>query len=521
MDPGYAAWEAAIGILDPAPPEKPQLSRPDELALESPATLAAHLWKGYRRRAHTDLIAQSIKGLDEGEYDRLLVITPPQVGKTLTAVIWAGFWWLCLHPDNRIIIISYGDQLAVKRGRAIRALVEEHGARYGLHLDRSNHSAHDWSLLSGGGCLSVGIGSGITGNNGDIVFIDDPHKNRQESESAVMRGHVHDAYGPDMMSRLAPGAPIVLVQTRWHDDDLAGRRIREEKRLEEGGSWKVVHLPALCVDPASDALGRAYGAPLPHPKIEEHDVSRALLHWERMRAGQPPRDWASLYQGDPKPSEGALLTWALLRARRCFELGNCAQPKRIGVAVDPSGGGRDVAGIIGGFLGENDQLYFTHDRSGVMASDMWARKACELAAEIDADCFVVEKNFGGDMAMFMLRTAWTELRRENPDRYSIFCPRIIVVTSKKGKYLRAEPIAQQWIEAKVWTAQYLPDAESEWAVWQAGSKESPGRIDAMVHLANEFLPMPESGTAEVADMLGLGQVDLTARLSPGDMGLIR
>src|SRR5688572_21922169 len=103
MEMGLAAWEAALGILDPAPTQAHQLSRPDELALESPATLAAHLWKGYKRRAHTDLIAESIKGLETGDYDRLLVITPPQVGKTLTAVIWAGFWWLCLHPDHRII----------------------------------------------------------------------------------------------------------------------------------------------------------------------------------------------------------------------------------------------------------------------------------------------------------------------------------------------------------------------------------------------------------------------------------
>lgn len=522
MDPGYAAWTAAIGILDPTTSQQHDISPGDKHALESPATLAAHLWKGYRRRAHTDLIAESIKGLEEGDYDRLLVVTPPQVGKTLTAVVWAGFWWLCLHPDNRIIIISYGDQLAVKRGRAIRALIEEHGARFGLHLDRSNHSAHDWSLLSGGGCLSVGIGSGITGNNGDIVFIDDPHKNRQESESPVMRGHVHDAYGPDMMSRLAPGAPIILVQTRWHEDDLAGRRVREEGRIESGGQWKVVHLPALCVDPASDALGRAFGAPLPHPKIEEHDVARALLHWERMRSGQPPRDWASLYQGDPKPSVGALLTWDMLRQRRCYEFGMglpCAQPKIIAVSIDPSGGGRDTAGIIGGYLGDDDRLYLTHDRSGVMPSALWARMACELAAEIDADRFIVEVNFGSDMATLAVRTAWEALRRENPTRYSVFCPRVTEVRGKKNKVLRAEPIAQQWIEGKVRTAQYLADVESEWATWQAGSQESPGRIDASVYMALELLPVPESGEATVVDILALGGTDLTAQLKPGQVGL--
>ena len=329
----------------------------------------------------------------------------------------------------------------------------------------------------------------------------------------MFRAAVHNAYSGDINSRLSPGAPLFIIATRWDLDDLSGRRVREEGLIENGGRWKQIHLPAIAG--ADDPLGRKPGEPLPHPKVEEGDLVSLMRHWEEKRAGSTARDWAALYQGDPRPAEGALLTWELMRQRRCFELGNCAQPKRIGVSVDPSGGGRDVAGIVGGFLGENDQMYYTHDRSGVMPSDMWARKACELAAEIDADCFVIEKNFGGDMATFMLRTAWTELRRENPTRYSVFCPRIIVVTSRKGKYLRAEPMAQQFIVGKAWMATYLPDCEGEWCSWQAGSPESPGRIDAMVHLGNEFLPMPESGEAQVMDSLGLGAVDLTAQLKPG------
>lgn len=523
MDLGLAAWEAAIAQLDPAP--KPiDLDPADKLALRTPATLAEHLWHAYQVRAHVTVIAEAIRDLERGDYNRLLVVTPPQVGKTLTAVVWAAFWWLCLHPSHRIIIISYGDMLAVKRGRAIRALVEEYGARFGLHLDRSNHSAHDWALTTGGGVLSVGIGAGITGNPGDVVFIDDPHKNRAEAESSVMRGRVHDAYGPDMMSRLAPRAPIILVQTRWHEDDLAGRRIRVEGRIEDGGKWRVVHMPALCTDPATDPLGRAFGAPLPHPKIAEHDVAAALLHWESTRAGVPPYDWAALWQGDPKPKEGALLSWKMLESRRCYEHGAerpCAPTNIIAVAIDPSGGGRDTAGIIGGYLGDDKRLYLTHDRSGVMSSDLWARKACELAAEIDADRFIIEINFGGDLATMAVRTAWEALRRENPERYSLFVPRVTTVRGKVNKVLRAEPVAQQWIEDRVRTAQYLPDLEAEWATWQPGTKDSPGRIDASVYMALELLPTPMSGRTEVFNPLVQGSVDLTARLSPGDMGLIR
>lgn len=516
MDRAADAWAAAISMLDPSPAAR-QISVPDRLALATPATLAAHLWKGYQTRAHVTAVAEAIARLNTGEDDRLLITLPPQIGKTLTAVVWAGFWWLCLHPDHRIIIISYGDQLAVKRGGAIRSLVTEYGRRYGLYLDRSNTSKHDWSLTSGGGVLSVGLGSGIAGNPGDALWIDDPHKNRAEAESSVMRGKVHDAYGPDILSRLAPRAPVIVVQTRWHEDDLAGRRIRVEGRREEGGRWRVVRMPALCDDPADDPLGRSYGDPLPHPKIPEHDTASALAHWEEKRAGNSPYDWSALWQGDPKPVEGALVSWKLLESRRCYEYGAerpCAAPARIAVAVDPSGGGRDVAGVIGGYLGEDGRLYLTHDRSRTMSSDAWSRAACELAAETDADLIIVEVNFGADMATLAIRTAWEALRRENPGRYSVFCPRVVDVRGRKSKWLRAEPIAQQIIEDRIRFAQYLPDLEAEWCTWQPGP-ESPGRIDASVYMALKLLPIPASGETVFVDALDMGNTDFLSRVQPG------
>jgi hypothetical protein len=522
----FAAWQAACDQIDPTPRPR-KIAPADKAALENPTTLAAHLWKHYQIRSHLTVIGKEILAIHDGngpgQSDRLIINLPPQCGKTVTAVVWAAFWWLCKNPTAQIMLISYGDQLAVQRGHAVRKLIEEFGARYGLYLDPSSRAKHEWSVTTGGTMRSLGIGSGITGNPADVIFIDDPHKNREEAESPAMRDKVHNAWSSDIISRLAPFTPIIIVQTRWHEDDLAGRRIREEGRTEQGGRWRVVNMPAFCTDPAADPLGRSAGEPLPHPKIAEWDVEACRRHWNDKKAGASVRDWFALWMGDPRPTEGALLSWTILRERRCFEhvrddFDPCSQPKRIGVAIDPSGGGKDTAGIIGGYLGENGKLRYTHDRSGVMSSDMWGRKACELAAEIDADCFVIETNYGGDQAILVLRTAWDALRRENPQRYSVFCPRVIEVKARKNKELRAEPIAQQWIEDRAGTAQYLPDFEAEWATWQPGGRhKSPGRIDAGVYLAYEFLPIPVSGKSEVADF-AQGQMDLTAGLSPGNYG---
>jgi hypothetical protein len=488
-------WAALADRIDPTERPHPELT--------DPVTLAHHLDPyGYQVRPHLRVIGTELAALERGDFDRLLLNTPPQVGKSVTAVEWAAFWWLILHPKARIVIGSYGDDLAIRRGRGVRRLVERFGASYKLTLEAGSRRAHDWTLNSGGGIRSVGVGSGITGFDADVIFIDDPVRSRKDADSLTKRDDIHNWYSADLLSRQQPGLRAVLIQPPWHPDDLRARVIAEEGDRANGGRWRVVVMPALCTIPDSDPLGRAVGDTLPHPKIGESDTTALLAYWLNIRSSVAARDWQALWQCDPKPPEGALLSWALLRERRCYEpgRGGCAPPKTVAVAVDPSGGGRDTAGVIGGYLGTDDRLHLTHDRSGVMSSEAWGRAACELAADTGADRIIYETNYGGDQVRLVIRTSWEALRREQPDRFGVMVPRLVPVVARRGKLLRAEPIAQQWTEGRVVTATYLPDLESEWATWQQGA-DSPGRIDASVHLAWSLLPVPASG---VSSTVGAG-----------------
>lgn len=488
----------------------------DAAALADPSTLMRHLMPAYRRRQHLRIIGEALAAIGRGEITRVLITTPPQVGKTVTAVVGGAFWWLANHPAHKVIIGSYGANLAVNRGKSVRKLVVEHGHRWGLQLERGSTGAAQWELTTGGGCQSVGVGTGVTGNPGDIAIIDDPHKSRQEADSLRLRDRVSDWYSADIGSRLGPDGPRILIMTRWHPDDLAARVMAQEGREEDGGRWRVIHLPALSLGETytdrggrvlHDPLRRPAGEPLPHPKIKPGDRDGAARHWRDKRLSSTVRDWHSLYMGDPQPSEGALISRDLLKAARCFQQDppTCNRhPVKHAVAVDPSGGGRDVAGIIGGYLGDDKHLYYTHDRSGVMSSETWSRQACKLAVEIDADRIIAEKNYGGDMVGLAIRTAWDALRREemdalggeDSDRYATDAkfaglpPFVVLVTARKNKVLRAEPVAQQWKEGRIFTADYLPEMEEEWATWMPNRKESPGRIDASVYLATDLLPPP-------------------------------
>ncbi|MEV4122869.1 terminase family protein [Micromonospora sp. NPDC049645] len=509
----------------------------DVEALATPTTLARHLSPSYVRRRHVNVIGREIAALEAGEFDRLLISTPPQVGKTVTAVVWAAFWWLCKHPGHRVIIGSYGTVLATKRGVAVRKLVELYGERYGLVLEPGDRSKSDWSLTTGGGLKSVGIAAGITGNPGDVVFVDDPHKSRADAESIKRRDAVDDWLMADIESRMAPDAPIVIIMTRWHADDIAGRVVEREGRTTAGGRWRVVVMPALCTDQANDPLGRQLGDPLPHPKIKPGDREALLRHWEGRRRSNRLRDWSSLYQCDPQPAAGALLTEAQLRGQRWYKLPRkvTATPVIKAVAVDPSGGGRDVAGIVAGWLGDDDRLYLTHDRSDVLSAADWGKRACELAVDTDADRFVVEINYGGDQASYVLKAAWHELRRAEltalglPDtpaarrsaayrksnpRFARPRPRIVTVHARRGKLLRAEPIAVQWTTDRIRTAAELLDLEKEWATWQPTDKESPGRIDASVHLAWSVLRPPTGSESGIQSPAAVSRSQVAGRSSP-------
>lgn len=506
----------------------------DQSALRSPVALAHHLEPaGYKRRRHLNLIGQEMQRIASGEIDRLLILCPPQTGKTETAVIWGAFWWLCRNPGHRVIIGSYGNSLAVKRGAAIKRRVEAHGDRYGLALQYGSTGKADWRLTSGGGVKSVGVGGGIVGEPGDAAFLDDPHKSRQEADSLVRRDWVADWYSGDILTRLSPGAPIVLILTRWHPDDIAGRLIEAEGLREHGGRWQLLRMPALCDDPDRDPLGRQRGDPLPHPKVKPWDTRALLRHWAEKRATVTIRDWNAQYQADPQPQAGALLTEAQLRAQRWFgDREVTAAPRIKAVAVDPAGGGRDTVGVIAGWLGDDNRLYITDDWTDVMPADQWGRRVCELAAQTEADRIIVEADYGGDMCTMIVRTAWETLRREERERlggdrsagtykqqarYNRPAPRIVPVRSTRGKLLRAEPIAVYWTSDRIRTTRHLPDLEQEWATWQPTDPDSPGRIDASVHLAWALVPTA-SGQTEARGGAALAEVDLTSQLRPGQMG---
>ena len=226
-------------------------------------------------------IYERLARVTSGECKRLMIFMPPRHGKSEMVTIRYAAWRLLQDPKLNLILGSYNQRLADKFSRRIKRIVSEPTALAGgteatvdeggvtagwsvracvpptyaggSDMKRRLNTASEWETAGGGVVRSVGVGAGIAGFGAGLVVIDDPVRNRADAESETYRERVWDWFNDDIYTRLEPNATIILIQTRWHEDDLAGRLLKE---MEDGGEkWDVVCLPALSEPPSGVPAG--------------------------------------------------------------------------------------------------------------------------------------------------------------------------------------------------------------------------------------------------------------------------
>jgi predicted phage terminase large subunit-like protein len=346
---------------------------------------------------HQVYIYKRLKRVFDGDCKRLMMFMPPRHGKSELVTVRFPAYVLKHKPETKIIIGSYNQKLANRFSRKIRsaladdAFLSEPPASAGgrgsaedqravkssnpapqcrLSRDAASRNAtstppaqpggsdfarrrinteSEWETSASGGVRAVGVGAGVTGYGAHLIIVDDPVKSRAEAESETMRERVWNWFNDDLYTRLEPDGSIILIQTRWHEDDLAGRLLREAAE-EEGEQWEVTNLPALSEPPASaggrdaaedqcgvepynapprssfsrdatsvnatvtppahgggsDPLGRRIGEALWPERFSEAKLARI-----KRKLGS--YSFAALYQQTPVPAEGGLFKRAWFR----------------------------------------------------------------------------------------------------------------------------------------------------------------------------------------------------------------
>lgn len=367
-----------------------------------------------------------------------MLFVPPRHGKSEMVTVRYPIWRLKQKPSMRVIVGAYNQTLAEKFSRKARRIAETQ-----LTLSKERTAAEDWETEQGGGFRAVGVGGGITGQGGDLIIIDDPVKNREEANSQVYRQRVYDWYTDDLYTRLEPGAAMILIMTRWHEDDLAGRILASE----DGPSWEVVKLPALAEE--GDPLHRPVGAALCPDRYDEAKLAKiktVLGDWS----------FAALYQQRPAPAEGGMFKRAPVEIVDAVPVG--------GAWVrwwDRAASSKTGDWSVGVLMTAIDERFFVVDvQRGQWASEerdaMMKQTAAIDAQRTNGECVTWSEQEPGSSGLDVAR-AFVKLLAGYPVAYE---------PSTGSKEVRAMPFAAQWNAGNVkllrapWNAAYLDELTS-------------------------------------------------------------
>ena len=294
-----------------------------------PGNFAAHLSRikapptpggqPYDLHEHSKLLARKFREAATTKGARQIWCIPPRYGKSLMGSTWGPAWYLDLWPHKRVMSVSYNKELASLFGRDVRNIIAGYAGDIRVTLRQDSTAAYRWNTPQGGGMLCTGIDGTATGFGADLLVIDDPFKNFEEAQSETKREEVWNAWQANFRTRLQSGGSVIVIMTRWHEDDLVGRLLDADKQAIADGrrpeGWELVRMPLIAEEPDEykhpitglpyeDPLGRTPGQVL-SPGLFPAEEVYALR--DMTLAGV----WAGMYQQRPSAAEGGIYkrTW--------------------------------------------------------------------------------------------------------------------------------------------------------------------------------------------------------------------
>lgn len=270
------------------------LALPEAYWRAFPHTMAVRLSQGrFLTPKHVRMISTEIAFMVDNGGGLLLIEAPPRHGKSETTSRGVPQWHVAEHPDRHVTLAGYGASLPESHSRWVRDAIAEHGPILGVSLSGDSAAVDRWHTADGGSCRAVGVGGALTGFGSHLLIIDDPISNAEEADSEVMRDKIWEWFLAVAWTRREPGCTVVVMCTRWHEDDLIGRILAHPELSKIA---KRLTFRALAEE--DDILGRAPGEALWPERYSREDLLQ-------IKATISARWWNALYQQRPTAAEGA------------------------------------------------------------------------------------------------------------------------------------------------------------------------------------------------------------------------
>lgn len=384
---------------------------------------------------HQDIcrrLEKFVEDVENRRSPRLILTVPPRHGKSTLVSDMFPSWVLGKHPEWELIASSYSLALPLKFSRDIRNRLRDPSYQAifpGTTLRDDAQAAEEWRLTSGGGYRAAGVGGGITGMGAHILLVDDPVKDAAEANSETIRGNTKSWFNTAAYSRLAPGGGVLLVMTRWHDDDLVGHVLAQMKEQIEAGTpeeeidmWELINYPAIATADeylmpdgsiqtdiprqqiASARLLRKQGDAL-HP--DRYDLPKLV----RIKNRFTPHEWSALFQQDPVPDDGAFFNKDMFK-HYSFLPGMKTEYTFItawDVAIGEKKRNDWTVGLTGA-INEQGDLYIVDMVRGRLGTMEIVRAVCDQIEQYDCMVFGMEH---GAIKMTLWPLIMEEMRRRN------------------------------------------------------------------------------------------------------------
>lgn len=453
---------------------------------------------------HHRLIIEKLEAVERGDIKRLMIFCPPGAAKSTYASILFPAWFMGCNPGMSLIGASHAGELAERFGRRVRNLVgsSEFKRVFGFGVSGNNAAAGRWETERGGEYYAVGVDASVTGRRCDVGIIDDPVKGRAEADSASIRQRVWEWYKADFWPRLKPGGRIVVISTRWHEDDLSGRLLAEQ---EVGGEqWEVLSLPAEAQE--NDPLGREPGELL-WPEWFTPEMFA--------EARRDVRNWSALYQQQPVPDSGDYFKAEWIRwYDHAPDIRTLRTYGASDYAVTSAGGDYTVHGVVG--VDPNDDIYVLDWWRKQTTSEEWIEAFLDLMERWNPLMWAEEQGQ-------ILRSLGPFIVKRQMERRIYGYRRSF--TSVNDKQTRARAIQARMSMGKVFFPRHAPwtaDLVAEMLRFDAGKNDDQvdvlslvGRMLAtLVHGDDIRAPEPARGLPEMT----FGELDAWQRKRDGARG---
>lgn len=456
----------------------------------SPAITARKVSAGkFQTPKHIKLLDRILVEAAYRKKKRIIINMPPRHGKSELISKYFPFWYLGNFPTHRIILCSYEATFAAAWGRKVRDLIDSDGYdTFGIRLADGSSAIQNFTLEAGGSMNTAGAGGAITGKGADILIIDDPVKNDSEANSPTIRNNVWDWFLSTAFTRIEPDGVIIIVMTRWNEDDLCGRL---EKDFS--GDWFTLKLPAIAE--LDDPIGR-----LPGEALWQERFSQQNLLSIKQQIGSY---WfSSLYQQSPSPASGAVFLrkhfkyfriesgnyLTLESERKVFSQNDCTIYATVDLAI--SSGEKSDFTVVMVFAVSPQKDIFVFD---IFRERLEATKHLEMIRNISAK---YKCNLIGIESVQYQAVLLKQARNEGIA--------VKELKADKDKFTRALPIAALLEAGKVYflvNAHWLGDFEKELLTFPNGKHDD--QVDAFSYITSMYTSAGRALPAAAAKIRGI------------------